>query len=70
MGERRKHKIETRKAMTPRTSKPSAKQRENLATEAILYSESGGEPVVTDIQPQPLVEILGKLLQQYKATTK
>ena len=56
--------------MTPRTSKPSAKQRENLATEAILHPESGGEPVATDMQPQPLVEMLGKLLQQYEATTK
>ena len=42
MGERRRHKIATRKKMTPRKSKPSTKQRENMDVEAILNSTPGG----------------------------
>ena len=42
-GERRKRKIATRKAMTSRHRKMSAKQRENEDIEAILQSVPGGD---------------------------
>ena len=39
--------------------------------EAVLGSAlGGGQLVATDTQLQPLIEMLGKLLQQYEATTK
>ena len=57
--------------MTLRKSKPSAKQRENMDIEAVLGSApGGGQSVATDTQLKPLIEMLGKLLQQYEATTK